>query len=126
VRGSKVEVIAPADATVLARASAASRQLVWPGNAPDARVSVTRVTVARGGEQPRPAYADAQQIWIIEHDPAELLLTDDRSCPVEASEAARTPAGETDGLRNSGSEPFVFVTISTLPVDFRGAYEGAR
>jgi hypothetical protein len=49
VRGSKVEVIAAADATVLARARATSRQLVWPG-APDARVTVTRVTVAHGGE----------------------------------------------------------------------------
>jgi mannose-6-phosphate isomerase-like protein (cupin superfamily) len=111
---------------VLARANATSRQLVWPGDAPDARVSVTRVTVARGGEQPRHAYADAEQIWIIEQDPAELLLTDDRSCPVEAGEVARTPAGETHGLRNSGSEPFVYVAITTPPVDFRGAYEDAR
>ena len=84
VRGSKVEVIAAADATVLARASATSRQLVWPGNAPDARVTVTRVTVTPGGEQPR------------------------------------------HGLRNSGSEPFVYVAITTTTVDFRGTYEDAR
>jgi hypothetical protein len=35
-RGSKVDVIAAADATVLARASATSRQCVWLGNSPDA------------------------------------------------------------------------------------------
>jgi mannose-6-phosphate isomerase-like protein (cupin superfamily) len=55
-----------------------------------------------------------------------LLLADDRSRPVEASEVARTLAGETHGLRNSGSEPFVYVAITTPPVDFRGAYEDAR
>lgn len=125
MRRSKVEVIAAADATVLARASATSRQLVWPGTAPDARVTVTRVTVAPGGEQQQHARAEAAQNWIIEQNRAELLLADDRSRPVEAGEVARRPASETHGLRNSGSEPFVYVAITTPPVDFRGTYEDA-
>jgi quercetin dioxygenase-like cupin family protein len=35
-------------------------------------------------------------------------------------------ASEIHGLRNSGSEPFVYVAITTTPVDFRGTYEEAR
>ena len=61
-----IDVLAGADFTQLTRPGVTSRQLVWPGNSPNARVTVTRVTVAPGGEQPRHAHANAEQTWIIE------------------------------------------------------------
>jgi quercetin dioxygenase-like cupin family protein len=125
-RRSKVVVIDAAETTVLARAGVLSQQLVWPGNLPEAQVTVTRVTVAPGAEQPRHAHTNAEQIWIVEQGLAELLLADDSSWPLEAGCVVCTPAGETHGLRNTGSEPFIHLAITTPPVDFRPAYDEVR
>jgi quercetin dioxygenase-like cupin family protein len=126
-RRSPVEIIGAAETTVLARAGVSSQQVVWPGNLPEAQVTVTRVTVAPGAEQPRHAHANAnaEQVWIVEQGRAELLLADDSSRPLGAGCVVRTPAGETHGLRNTGSEPFIYLAITTPPVDFRPAYDGA-
>ncbi len=126
LRRLKVEVITAADITTLSRPGVTSQQLVWPGNSPEARMTVTRVTVAPGSEQPRHAHADAEQVWIIEQGRADLLLAGDGNRPIQAGEVVHTPAGEVHGLRNSGAEPFIYLAITTPPVDFRPAYETVR
>jgi quercetin dioxygenase-like cupin family protein len=98
---SEVEVISAAGMTTLANPGVTSQQLLWPGNSPGARVTVTRVTVAPGAGQPRHAHADAEQIWIVEQGRADLLLAGNRSRLVQAGEVVRTPAGEVHGLRNT-------------------------
>ena len=119
-----IEVIAAADQTRLANPGVTSLQLLWPGNSSAAKVTVTRVTIEPGGGQPRHSHPTSEQIWIIESGSAELLLADDRMQNVGAGDVVRTPAGEVHGLHNSGAEPFVYLAITTPPVDFRAAYRG--
>jgi quercetin dioxygenase-like cupin family protein len=89
-------------------------------------VTVTRVTVAPGAEQPRHAHPASEQIWIVEQGAADMLLAGDRVRRIGAGEVVRTPAGEIHGLHNDTGEPFVYLAITTPPVDFRPAYRTAR
>lgn len=118
-----IEVITAADQIRLANPGVTSLQLLWPGNSSAAKVTITRVTIEPGSGQPRHSHPASEQIWIIESGSAELLLAGDRTQIVCAGDVVRTPAGETHGLHNGGSEPFVYLAITTPPVDFRAAYE---
>jgi quercetin dioxygenase-like cupin family protein len=121
-----VEVLTSADSTTLTRPGQTSVQLLWPGNSPQARVTLTRVTVPPG-EMNRPhTHADAEQIWVVERGRATLLLEHGQSRPIQAGDIVRTPAGATHGLHNTGSEPLIYLAVTTPPVDFRDAYETAR
>jgi len=74
----------------------------------------------------RHSHPHSEQTWIIEQGRADLLLDDGQSRPVEAGAIVRTPAGEIHGLHNSGSEPLVYLAITTPPIDFRPAYDNER
>ena len=122
-RKSAVEVITAADQTRLVNPGVTSLQLLWPGNSSAAQVTVTRVTIEPGGGQPRHSHPASEQTWIIERGSAELLLADGTQI-LCAGDVVRTPAGEIHGLHNSGAEPFIYLAITTPPVDFRAAYGG--
>ena len=48
---------------------------------------------------------------------ATLLLANGETAPVKVGDVIRTTAGETHGLRNTGGEPFVYLTATTPPID---------
>ena len=121
-----VEIFTASDLTTLGNAGVTSLQLLWPGNSPDAKATITRVTVVPGASQPRHSHADAEQIWIVEEGSAEVLLADGERRTIGAGYVIRTPAGEIHGVTNSGTAPFVYLAITTPPVDFRGAYRNSR
>jgi quercetin dioxygenase-like cupin family protein len=120
-----IEIFSMSEVKTLGKEGVSSLQLLWPGNSPDAKATVTRVNVAPGASQPRHSHADAEQIWIVEEGSAELLLADGERRTIGAGHVVRTPAGEVHGVTNSGTAPFVYLAITTPPVDFRGAYEPA-
>ena len=120
---TEVEVIGAAAMTTLGKPGVTSQQLVWPGNSPDAPVTVTRVTLAPGAERLRHTHVNAEQIWVVEQGRADLLLSGERTRLIQAGEVVRTPPGKLHGLRNSGGEPFGYRAITTPPVDFRAAYD---
>ena len=125
-RETTVDVIGAADFSTLVNPGVTSLQILWPGNAPGARATVTQVTIAPGGTQPRHSHPQAEQIWIVQRGRGELLLEGSESRPLRAGEVVRTPAGEIHGLHNTGAEPFVYLAITTPPVDFTPAYEIVR
>lgn len=125
-RTPAVEVLTASDTSTLTRPGQTSVQLLWPGNSPRALVTLTRVTIPPGATNRRHSHPHSEQTWIVEHGRADLLLDDGQSRPVEAGEIVRTPAGEIHGLHNSGSEPFVYLAVTTPPIDFRPAYDGER
>lgn len=87
-----IEIFATSEFTTLANPSVSSLQLLWPGNSPDARLTITRVTVAPGAAQARHSRVESEQIWIIEQGGANLLLAGDESRVVSAGQLVRTPA----------------------------------
>ncbi len=119
-----VQRLTPADFAVLTNPGITSVQIMWPENAPKARVTITRVTMEPGAVSRRHTHSAFEQTWIVERGTATLLLADDRTEPVAAGDVVRTPAGETHGVANTGSEPFVYLSVTTPPQDFTSAYRG--
>ena len=109
--------------TVLENPGKRSEQLVWPHNAPDAWVTITRVTMEPSSISKPHAHPQSEQIWIVERGSAQLLLGDRTRTELKAGDIIRTPAGDTHGIENTGDEPLVYLAITTPPENFRAAYQ---
>jgi quercetin dioxygenase-like cupin family protein len=103
-----------------------SVQIVWPKNAPEALVTITRVTMDPGSISARHSHPNSEQIWIVERGRAALLMDQDQTDEVQAGDVVRTPAGSIHGVNNTGHEPFVYLAVTTPPQDFTPAYRGRR
>lgn len=111
---------------VLENPGVVSVQIVWGENAPDSKITITRVTMQPGAISPRHQHEHSEQTWLVEHGEATLLLADDETAPLKAGDVVRTPAGDIHGVRNTGSGEFVYLAITTPPQDFSSAYERRR
>jgi quercetin dioxygenase-like cupin family protein len=114
------------DFTVLENPGVISVQIVWGENAPDARATITRVTMQSGAVSPRHTHEIAEQTWLVERGEATLLLTDDGTAPLQVGDVVRTPAGDVHGIKNTGTGEFVYLAITTPPQNFGPAYERHR
>jgi quercetin dioxygenase-like cupin family protein len=127
-RGERQEVhvpvqrLSPEDFDVLSNPGITSVQLMWQTNAPEAQATITRVTMEPGAVSRRHTHPHSEQTWIVEKGAAMLLLADDQAHPIAAGEVIRTPAGETHGVVNTGTDPFVYLSVTTPPQDFTPAY----
>ncbi len=119
----RLQRLTPDDFAILENPGVRSQQLVWPRNAPGSTVTMTRVTMQQGTTTPRHANPNAEQVWVVERGTATLLLADGETALVRTGEVIRTPAGEVHGLTNTGSEPFVYLTATTPPIDLTTAYQ---
>ena len=113
------------DFTTLENPGVLSQQLIWPRNAPEARITMTRVTMQPGATTPRHSHPASEQIWVVEQGTATLLLANGETAPVQAGDVIRTPPGETHGLTNTGAAPFVYLTATTPPINLTASYQGA-
>ena len=64
----------------------------------------------------------SEQIWLVEQGRATLLLPDGQSASLSAGDVVLTPSGEKHGVENIGTEPFVYLAITTPPQDFTASY----
>lgn len=103
-----------------------SVQIVWPGNAPDALVTMTRVTMEPGAVSTRHSHASSEQTWIVEAGHATLLLAGSGTAELRAGDVVRTPAGDVHGIENTGDEPFVYLTVTVPPEDMTKFYVGRK
>ena len=117
--------LSPADFTVLTKPGITSEQIVWPQNAPDAWVTITRVTMQPGATSQRHSHPKSEQTWMVEQGCATLLLADEKAEEIKAGDVVRTPAGEVHGVTNNGREPFVYLAVTVPPQDFTNAYDRA-
>jgi len=108
--------------TVLQNPGKRSEQLVWPHNAPQASVTITRVTMEPSSISKPHTHPRSEQIWIVEHGSGQFL-GDGSQTGLKAGDIIRTPPGETHGVKNTGNEPLVYLAITTPPEDFTGAYQ---
>ena len=121
-----IQRLSAAEFTTLQNSGFRSVQIVWPNNAPDARVTITRVTMEPGATSARHVHPTSEQIWLIEQGNALLLMADGQTDGLRASDVVRTPAGTIHGVTNTGSEPFVYLAVTTPPQDFTPAYKGPK
>jgi quercetin dioxygenase-like cupin family protein len=118
-----IQRLSARDVTVLVNPGKRSEQLVWHRNAPDSAITITRVTMEPGAVSTRHGHPRAEQIWLVERGAGTLLMDGDAEAELRAGDVIRTPPGETHGVINTGTEPLVYLAITTPPEDFTKRYE---
>lgn len=107
----------------LAHPGVESVQLLSPHNSKSTRVTITSVTVAPGAEQPRHRHAASEQIWIAVEGSGTLLLQEFNTRPFVQGQVVRFEDGEIHGFKNSGEVPFVYLSVTSPPINFSYAYK---
>lgn len=121
-----MEFLEPADFKVLANPGVVSEQLLSPHNSTSTRVTITRVTMQSGAVSPRHKHATSEQIWIGVSGTGELLLADGIERRFTAGQVARFADGDIHGARNEGPVPFVYISVTSPPINFDYAYKEHR
>lgn len=100
-----------------------SVQLLSPHNSASGRVTITSVTVAPGAEQPRHMHPSSEQIWIAVEGEGTLLLQDLSTRSFKHGELVRFEDGDVHGFKNTGVVPFVYLSVTSPPINFSYAYK---
>jgi quercetin dioxygenase-like cupin family protein len=117
-----VELIRGGEATILSNSGITSRQLLFPENSRSERVTVTRVTVAPGAKNPPHRHASSEQIWVALRGSGQLLLENGKAVPFHAGDLVRFEDNDLHGFENTGEGEFEYLSVTSPPVNFRGAY----
>jgi len=99
-----------------------SEQLLFPENSRSQRVTITRVTVAPGAKNPPHAHAASEQVWVALRGSGRLLLGGAATAPFAEGDVVRFAEGDVHGLENTGSVEIVYLSATSPPINFRGAY----
>ena len=118
-----MEFLAPDSFKRLSNPGVESVQLLSPHNSCSSRVTITSVTVAPGAEQPRHQHEASEQIWIAVAGSGTLLLQDLSTRAFEQGQVVRFEDGDLHGLRNTGTVPFVYISVTAPPINFSYAYQ---
>ena len=117
-----MEFFAPEEMTRLANPGVVSVQILSPHNSKSERVTITQVTVQPGSGQPRHSHPTSEQIWMALEGTATLLLAEGTTKPIIKGDAVRFTEGDVHGVENSGTAPFVYLAVTSPPLNFDHAY----
>ena len=117
-----MELIKAEQNVVLSNSGVTSRQLLFPENSRSQRVTVTRVVLAPGARNPPHRHASSEQIWIALRGSGRLLLENDQSMPFAEGDVVRFEDNDLHGFENTGGSEFEYLSVTSPPVNFRGAY----
>lgn len=117
-----MEIIRRTEVVSLRNGGVTSEQLISPMNSASQRVTVTRVTVAPGSRNPPHAHAASEQVWVALRGSGVLLLEGTSTTPFGEGDVVRFAEGDVHGFENTGSVEFVYLSVTSPPIDFRAAY----
>lgn len=120
------EFFSDGDYEVLLNPGIESVQLISTARSPQARASLTRVTVQPGGVNERHAHEHSEQTWVALSGSGHLLLADGERRAFSAGDVARFPPRTVHGFENSSEAVFEYLTVTAPPVDHTPAYESKR
>ena len=100
-----------------------SRQLINPENSESKRVTITEVHLNVGASQPRHKHDASEQIWYAVQGTGKLLLANDKEMIFNAGDVVRFADNDIHGFLNDGDIEFVYISITSPPIDFGYAYE---
>ena len=103
-----------------------SRQLLNPENSESKRVTITEVHLEIGASQLRHIHETSEQIWYAIKGTGKLLLADAQEKEFSVGDVVRFADGDVHGLLNDGTEEFVYVSVTTPPINFGYAYKEKR
>ena len=121
-----MELIRKSDIKVLSNPGVDSAQLLNPENSKSERVTITKVTVSAGAEQPRHKHDNSEQIWIATKGNGTLLLADNKEKVFSAGDVVRFAEGDIHGLKNESQEIFEYISVTSPPINFGYAYRDKR
>lgn len=121
-----MEFIAKNTIKSLSNPGVVSRQILNDENSESARVTITEVHLAPGAIQPRHSHASSEQIWYALKGAGQLLLADDNTMNFSADDAVRFADGDIHGLYNSSDSEFVYISVTSPPINFEYAYKKGK
>ena len=117
-----MEFIGRTEVVSFSNGGVTSEQLLFPENSGSQRVTITRVTVAPGAKNPPHAHATSEQIWVALCGSGVLLLGGAATAPFAEGDVVRFAEGDIHGFENTGSVEFVYLSVTSPPLNFRAAY----
>ena len=117
-----MEIIRRAEVDSFVNGGVTSEQLLFPENSKSDRVTITRVTVALGAKSPRHTHASSEQVWVALRGSGMLLLRDSTTAPFAEGDVVRFAEGDVHGFENTGPVEFVYLSVTSPPINFRAAY----
>jgi mannose-6-phosphate isomerase-like protein (cupin superfamily) len=117
-----VEIIRRTDVASFSNSGVTSEQLLSPENSASQRVTITRVTVAPGAKNPPHVHPKSEQAWVALRGNGVLLIGGNATVPFAEGDIARFAEGDVHGFENTGFVEFVYLSVTSPPVNFRAAY----
>lgn len=99
-----------------------SYQLLWNENSFSERITITKVFVHPGKTNSRHTHEHSEQIWIAIHGTSTLLLADNCTKEFSEGDVVRFADGDIHGITNNMNEEFVYISVTSPPINFRYAY----
>ena len=103
-----------------------SRQLLNPENSESERVTITEVHLEAGAVQPRHVHKSSEQIWYAVKGKGQLLLADEKTADFAEGDVVRFADGDVHGLWNNSDAEFVYISVTSPPIDFGYAYRDRK
>jgi mannose-6-phosphate isomerase-like protein (cupin superfamily) len=117
-----MELIREASIPTLSNSGVESRQLLFPENSASERITITRVMMPPEITNPLHNHTSSEQVWVALEGEGTLLLAGGETVPFRAGDLARFSEGEMHGFTNTGEVPFVYISVTSPPINFRGVY----
>ena len=119
-----MEIIRAGDIKTFSFTGVSSKQLLFPENSKSERITVTRVVVQPGAKNPPHRHATSEQIWVALRGTGHLLIDGDARVPFAEGDVVRFADNDLHGFENTGATEFEYLSVTSPPVNFRGAYSG--
>lgn len=110
----------------LSNTGVVSRQLLNSENSESKRVTITEVHLEAGAVQPRHVHKSSEQIWYAVKGKGQLLLDNDAVKDFNAGDVARFADGDVHGLNNNSDNEFVYISVTSPPINFGYAYKDKK
>lgn len=121
--GYEMEFINRENIKELSNSGVISKQLINPENSKSERVTITEVHLEVGAIQPRHKHDSSEQIWYAIQGTGKLLLADEKEMIFTAGDVVRFADNDIHGLLNDGETEFVYISVTSPPIDFGYAYK---
>ncbi len=103
-----------------------SRQLLNPENSQSERVTITEVHLKPGAIQPRHIHETSEQVWYAIKGRGKLLLADNSEKTFSAGDVVRFAYKDIHGLHNDSENEFIYISVTTPPINFSYAYNDKK
>ena len=118
-----MELIKKENIKELSNPGVVSRQLINLENSKSERITMTEVHLEVGASQLRHKHDFSEQIWYAIQGTGKLLLEENKEMIFGAGDVIRFADNDIHGLLNDGDTEFVYVSVTSSPIDFGYAYE---